>query len=281
MNKFKVSARVIFFFSSLFCTSILRAPMNFPHWSPRLQYFYVFIIRYYFPPFFSVFMEISRVWKFSLLGCLPATAAKEKKKDRKQNLSPAIIIFMLLCVLPSRFFILSGFVILIIGWKWCWMSMCWLHCLILLLFLSHFALVGCWCVGGTCFYYFFFCWSFFLFFAILLHIYGEQVVPSASVFVWSFGEKLCNFTFAMTIHNAEYKWSFRLFLVFWGIVLYVALIVSASCAGIGWIFIPLLFAIAVCRKFSQSFISGDEKEKRFCVFSINNARDNTHKHKQA
>lgn len=72
------------------------------------------------------------------------------------------------------------------------------------------------------------------------------------------------------------------FSFFWGIVLYVALIVSASCAGIGWISIPLLFAVAVCGKFSQSFISGDEKEKRFCVFSMNNgARDNTHKHKQA
>lgn len=34
---------------------------------------------------------------FSLLGCLPATAAKEKKKDRKRNLSPAIIIFCVFC----------------------------------------------------------------------------------------------------------------------------------------------------------------------------------------
>jgi hypothetical protein len=56
------------------------------------------LLCYYFPPFSPRSLEnLACVWKFSPLGCLPATEKKEKK-DRKQNLSPAIIIFMLLCV---------------------------------------------------------------------------------------------------------------------------------------------------------------------------------------
>ena len=87
----------------------------------------IFLCFHYSLLFSAVFLRVhgnfASVEVFSS-RLLASDCRKRKEKDRKQNLSPAIIIFMLLCVLPSRFFILSGFVILIIGWKWCWLLVC-------------------------------------------------------------------------------------------------------------------------------------------------------------
>lgn len=115
---FKTRARVIFSF-----TSISSGPMNFPHWSSRLNFFLCF---YYSLIFSIIFRRCPlSLWKFacgfSPLGCLPATAEKKRKKNRQQISRP----LLLCCCMYARrrelyysisLFSFSCFVILISRW---------------------------------------------------------------------------------------------------------------------------------------------------------------------
>lgn len=74
-----------------------------------------------------------------------------------------------------------------------------------------------WCVGGTCSYYFFFCWSFFLILRYFApHIWKNKLLKlfGVCVCVELLGKMLCNFMFfsQMTIHNTLKLPSFSRFL---------------------------------------------------------------------
>jgi hypothetical protein len=209
---------------------------------------------------------------FSLLGCLPATAAKEKKKDRKQNLSPAIIIFVfllllvctVLCAESERFYISFYFLF------------CYTHLgmLLLLLFVcvgegivSPYNLIvvfslSCFllstrrhCVGGTLAHVPIissFVGKLFILRYFAPHIWREQVTGAfhGSVGAKLISEKLCNFMLANdNTQCTEHKRSF-FSCFFWGIVL-------------------LLYVVAHCTDCFVLLVRGlDHFPSPFCLLSL-------------